>query len=325
MKTILIALFGALTLSSYAAPSPEAEVPSSTLGPLLPHRGAPSQPPVDLGVYDPTHAFNTAKQMTYEDIWTGWTNNWSAISTKIKGDDLLLQLRKVAAKNRTAIISVEPYPIWSKGDMETPPVKRAVLLGDIIGGKYDYVIHTLAKEIAASGVPSIIRFAPEMERLNAHKFWSGKPPEDYIAAYRHFVSVFREDCDDLQMWSPIGCNGCEHYYPGSDVVDLVGFSVYEVSACSIGWFGHPMSFSQWMDVKYPPLAKFQKPIILPEVGVYGNHEDQASWLHDGLTEIGHYPLVGAVVYYNYPDPVSWKKWGGPNKVIFTIDPKIFTF
>ena len=302
IKMILIAFFGALPLSSYAAA------------------------PVDLGVYNPTHAFDKVQGITYEDVWVSWTPNYVALATKIKDDNsLLTQLKRVTAKNRIPIISIEPYPVWDRGDMETAPVKRAALLSDIVAGKYDYIIHIIAKKISLYGLPAIIRFAPEMERRNEGKYWSGKPSADYIAAYRHFVTIFREDCTDaFQMWSPIGCNGCEHYYPGDDVVDFVGFSVYEVPVCSTGWFGHPMSFSQWMDVKYPPLAKFNKPIIIPEMGICDKPENQASWVHDGLAEIGHYPLVIAVVYYDYPDPVSWKKWGGPTKVKFTIDPKIFT-
>ena len=276
-----------------------------------------------LGVYDPNHTFDSFQEIVYEDVWTGWTTNYAALTAKIKSGDLLLKLNKIKEKHRTPIISVEPYPVWNRSDVETPTVKRASLLGDIIGGKYDNVIHILAKEIAAYPSPVIVRFAPEMERQNERKFWSGQPPENYIAAYRHFVAVFREDCSAPQMWSPIGSSGCERYYPGDDVVDFVGFSVYEVGVCSTVWFGHPMSFSQWMDVKYPSLAKFNKPIIIPETGIYGRPEDQASWVHDGLAEIGHYPLVRAVVYYDYPDPVSWKKWGGPTKVVFTINPKSF--
>ena len=141
------------------------------------------------------------------------------------------------------------------------------LLGDIAAGGYDSLITDIAQQVAALKTTVIVRFAPEMDHVSRVP-WSLKEPSAYIAAYRHFVTKFRSIApNSRQCWSPVGDKGLEVYYPGDDVVDYTGFSIYEIPECSTTWVGHPQSFADWMNDKYPLLARFGKPIILAEVGV----------------------------------------------------------
>jgi endoglucanase len=87
------------------------------------------------------------------------------------------------------------------------------------------------------------------------KPWAIKPAADFIAAFRQFVTNFkRTSRTSFIVWSPVGNEGCEQYYPGDDVVDYTGYSLYELPAASINWFGREQSFADWMDQKYHILS-----------------------------------------------------------------------
>ena len=269
----------------------------------------PSLPTVDAGVYDPSHAFDRIHTLAYEAVWVSWD--------RYKNGQLSPQLKKIASKGRQPIITIEPFPIKSIGTADT-------LLRDIAAGKYDAVISRLARDVSFIEIPAYIRWGAEMEHTEDYP-WAKKPANDYIAAFRHFVSVFKQGCSDARfVWSPVGNEGCEAYYPGDDVVDFTGFSIYELPVSSIGWFGHPMSFTDWMDNKYPRIAQYNKPMILVEVGVSDTRKNQKIWLANAFAALPSYPLVKAFIYFNAIDIHSWKKWGGKAAPNWTIDPKLFS-
>jgi beta-mannanase len=272
---------------------------------------------VDLGVYDAAHTFDTSSGITYEQTSPGITYEqmWISWADYAPGK-LLPQLQAITAKGRTPILSIDPYSIKSVGS-------DSRLLSDIVSGKYDAVTKAMATEVASLGSPVFIRWGPEMER-DITKPWSKKPAANYIAAFRHFVTAFKAISPTSSMiWSPIGNEGSAKYYPGSDAVDYVGFSVCEYPICTIGWYGQPRSFAEWMDKKYPPLAIFGKPIIIVELGICDTPINQKAWIQAAFASVGTFPLVRALIYYNAVDPVSWKPWGGTGKPDWTIDPSNF--
>jgi endoglucanase len=282
---------------------------------------------VDLGAYDNFHKLDSVRTITYEHIWCDWA--------RYTPGKLLPQLKEITAKGRIPLVTIEPYPIGSIGSAET-------LLPDIGAGKYDSVTSALAKEIKSLGSPVLVRWGPEMEY--AIKPWSVKAPADYIAAYRHFVAKFKKISPSSSMvWSPVGeapipvsvllgsdtnsgemTKGCEQYYPGDDVVDYAGFSLYEVPAVSINWAGHPRSFADWMNQKYPRFVAFNKPIIIAELGVWDTAARQAAWMQAAFAAVPNYPLLKVLVYFNTQDLVSWKKWGGMGAPNWLINQAVFT-
>ena len=256
-------------------------------------------PGVELGVYDIVGSFRKVPTIAYEHVWYRWD----------RPIDLSARLNVVTARDRNPLLTVEPY---GPGN----------LLGDIAAGGYDSLITDIAQQVAALKTTVIVRFAPEMDHVSRVP-WSLKEPSAYIAAYRHFVTKFRSIApNSRQCWSPVGDKGLEVYYPGDDVVDYTGFSIYEIPECSTTWVGHPQSFADWMNDKYPLLARFGKPIILTEVGVVST-TDQKAWIRSAFASIGSYPLVKVFVYYNATDPVSWARWGGPKKPSWVINPALF--
>jgi beta-mannanase len=264
----------------------------------------------DLGVYDPGRAFDSAAGIRYEQIWVDWSRDGAS---KVSA-----QLQAVTAKGRTPILSIDPYAISKIG-------KEKSLLGDVTAGKYDSVIRDYAAAVKGAGSPVIVRWGPEMER-DSDKPWSAKPTADFIAAYRHFVTAFRAVAPGTPViWSPIGNKGCEAYYPGDDYVDFVGFSVYEYPKCTAAWYGAPRSFAAWMNEKYPPLAKFGKPVIIAELGVFDSPAKQSAWVTAAFNSLSQFPLVRTVVYYNGKDPVNWGKFvKGATAPDWRISPSAFT-
>lgn len=268
---------------------------------------------VDLGVYDSNHSFTDVHTITYEHIWFKW-NDYSSTQ-------LMSQLREATAKGRIPLLTIEPWDIATIGT-------RDHLLHDIAVGGYDRITAAIAKEIDSLNYPVFIRWGHEMECVPTYP-WSEKPAEDYIDAFREFVILFKKISPTSQIiWSPVGNKGCEKYYPGDDVVDYAGLTVFELSAASIGWFGHAMSFADWMNDKYPRVAQFNKPIIIAEIGIADTPKNQAAWMQAAFASVQNFPLVRALIYFNKKDTASWKKWEqnrkGPDYPNWTIKPKVFT-
>jgi beta-mannanase len=272
--------------------------------------------PVKLGVYDIPRTFETIRTVSFEKTWVHWDMYNETRNNHRGSTPLLAQLKAMVAKGRTSLIAIEPWPVASIGTADS-------LLPDIAAGKYDLLIKAIARDVNALGAKSYIRWGPEMEFVHEYP-WARKLPSDYVAAYRHFVTVFKEGAPkSVMIWSPVGNDGLQQYYPGADVVDYVGFSLFEVPAASTTWFGHPMSFDQWMQNKYPRLAQFNKPIIIAELGVADVPEKQKQWLLDAFGAIAKYLLLQGMVYFNAQDSHSWEKWGAKGAPNWTIDPAIF--
>ena len=272
--------------------------------------------PLKLGVYDIPRTFDTLHTVSFEETWCFWDKYNEALKNHHHSSRLLPQLKAMTARGRTPLITIEPWPVSSIGTAEH-------LLPDIIAGKYDVLIKALARDVNALGTPSYIRWGPEMEFVHEYP-WACKPPADYVAAYRHFVTLFKKIAPkSVMIWSPVGNDGLQPYYPGDDVVDYVGFSLYEVPAASTSWFGHPMSFDEWMQNKYPRLSQFNKPLIIAELGVADDPQKQKEWLLSAFGATVNYPLLQALVYFNAQDLHSWEKWGAKGAPNWTIDPAIF--
>lgn len=300
LAKIAALIAGAVTINGLSAQTKHA--------PKVQHlRALPST--VDLGVYDSVHKFDNIQTMTYEQIWCDWH--------KYRPDKLLQELKTIVAKGRIPFVTIEPYPINVIGSTGT-------LLADIAVGKYDAITLALAREINSLGSPVFVRWGPEMDCVT-DKPWAIQPAADFIAAFRQFVTNFKRTSPTSPIvWSPVGNEGCEQYYPGDDVVDYTGYSLYELPAASINWFGREQSFADWMDQKYPRFVKFNKPIIIPELGICDTPAKQKAWMQAAFAAVPKYPLLKALIYFNTRDLVSWQKWGGAGAPKWFIDPAVFT-
>ncbi len=79
--------------------------------------------------------------------------------------------------------------------------------------------------------PVTVRWGHEMEVKDGVFIWSNWAPQDYIAAFQRMITICRRAAPQINvMWSPLGEEGMEAYYPGDDYVDLVGISVFGLQA-----------------------------------------------------------------------------------------------
>ncbi len=218
-----------------------------------------------------------------------------------------------------------PLVFWSPWDSPytegTGPDRFA--LATIIAGAQDDYITKWAEAAAACRFPIMVSFANEM---NGSWFpWSGcfygggKPlpgggfegPETFKRAWRHIVDICRAHGATNILWTfhvmdfsmpQEKWNLAAQYYPGSDYVDWLGFSLYGAQFPSDnGWAG----FTECFDWPYTELALLDpaKPIMLCEFGVgeFPKKGDKGAWIREAFNTMADrkkYPRLKAAVFWH---------------------------
>ena len=163
----------------------------------------------------------------------------------------------------------------------------------------------------------------EMEQDLAERYpWSGADPQEFVAAYRYFV----ERCSQVAggasiyyVWSPVGNKGLERYWPGDGYADYVGIAVYSFPEWDRDVYGNARSFGEVMDEKYGRVERFDRPVVVVEMGVTGDGEYQRRWLEEAFRDFDRFPLLRTVVYFNARDREG--AWGeGYQTPDWRIDP-----
>lgn len=197
----------------------------------------------------------------------------------------------------------------------------------IQSGRWDEYIDRWADEAKAWGKPLLVSWGLEM---NGTWFpWSGvfyggdqklkngkgyRAPELFKECYRRVVArvrargavnvswVFHAN-DYSTPWED--WNLISAYYPGGDVVDWLGMSVYGQQFPKAKW----VSFHDCMDEAYADLARLDpnKPMLLAEIGV-GEFPDSGSkpdWIRDALRDLPLiFPRIKGAVFWN-------ERWENP--------------
>jgi beta-mannanase len=252
-----------------------------------------ASPAINLGAYDPGGLLQHEPAVKIEHVFVNWANYHSG--------DLLRQLHTIRDKGRQPLISIEPW-----ADAAITPLSSS-LLADVITGKYDRTIRALASDIAEFRDAVYLRWGHEMESVTGRYPWAVRNAEIYKNAYRHFVTACRLYAHNIfYIWSPVGDNGCERYWPGPAFADFVGLSVFGFPQFDLRYYHKVRSFSEQMDEKYRRIAAFQKPVIIAEFGVTGGQDFQQAWLRAALQDMKNYPLLKTVAYFQAKDtPGAW--------------------
>jgi hypothetical protein len=217
---------------------------------------------------------------------------------------------RAAAADKVALLSWEPK-------IEGQPGESATLLTQIEDGDLDGYLAEAAKVLRDTEQPILLRFAAEMDhRTDDLHPWSGQPTERFIAAWRRLHAIFEEQgaSNVLFAWTPGGyfVDGAftsDDWYPGDDVVDVVGFTAYAF------W-----EWEEWDDERarthsfrspaelilprYGSLVLHGKPVIIPELGIRLHPTQQAEqidWLIELVDLIDRdLPELAAIVYFHAP-------------------------
>ena len=232
-------------------------------------------------------------------------------------------LRKVDAAGATNFVAL---------DLRWPHAPAGGLLAAINTGAADADFVRLAREFAS--LPFVVLLSPGWE-MNGN--WNGytwqgvengneKGPEQYVAAWRRIVHIFRREGASNVEWvfSPnVGnaltnqatgsshWNWYAHYYPGDDYVDYLGPHGFNGSGV---WGGPYKGFGRLFDGaeadhllsdlerRYPT-----KPII---VGEFASEElaahDKGEWISGAFVDMRRHPNVIGAIWFNMKKEADWR-------------------
>jgi len=239
--------------------------------------------------------------MWYED----WVNN---------GFDPTL-MNTVTAHGAVPVLTWDPWD-WNGDPINQP----AYSLSTIANGSHDAYLQQWAKGAAAWGRPLYLRFAPEMN--GNYTTWgvgvNGNAPGDYVAAWQHVVTVFRQQGATNVRW--VWCTNIisgdtltfAQFYPGDAYVDWVALDGYN-GGTALAWGGWE-SFSQVIGVSYNVLTSItNKPVMIGETGSAEQGGDKAAWITQGLlTDLpAQFPAVRALVWFDDTKETDWRVNSSP--------------
>ena len=179
---------------------------------------------------------------------------------------------------------------------ETYEQEEMFALEAILRGDFDDDLRSWGASARAFGTPLIVEWGTEAngDWFSWNGRWNGgaeEGPRRFRDAYRHIVKavdaanvtwVFHVNAADApnEAW-----NALENYYPGDDVVDWLGVSVYGAQTpAEQTW----PSFVESMEGVIPRLERLapQKPIFVLEFGAAaGPYGGQAAWAREALSSL----------------------------------------
>jgi beta-mannanase len=213
-----------------------------------------------------------------------------------------------AQKGLVPVITWEP---WQRNFTDPTALQPAYSLSSIASGAHDAYIRSWAQGAKAAGVPMVIRFAHEQSTQPGTRQWYPwqGDPEGYKAAFRHIVAIFRQEgATNVQfLWSAMWLDQwASQYYPGDDVVDMVGTTVLNHGTVPTTSWAQWRTFDDLFSVQYQAVRQWNKPIMLTELGTAEQGGDKAAWLRDCFTSLqSKYPLVQGVLVFEVRSDREW--------------------
>ncbi|MCC2612098.1 glycoside hydrolase family 26 protein [Neorhizobium sp. Rsf11] len=288
-------LSGAVLTATAPRGIPKAQSPAMTAPSTTPSIKRPIVTPesIILGAYDPHGDFAEATSSKIEHLFLPWED--VDLSTLAFADDY------AQARGRTLLISVEPWswsPDWRQTSQE--------LLHSILNGSRDGNMAAVCSAAATLKSPVIIRWGQEMDETDNQFSWSHWRGADYVEAFRRVVRVCKTHLKTAKyMWSPKGNEGLEAFYPGDDVVDLVGLSVFGLQQYDRDKTGRDQTFSERLSPGYARVARYGKPVMVAELGYEGDDSYVRNWAESVTKRYAEFPALSAVIYFNDREVYPW--------------------
>ncbi len=182
------------------------------------------------------------------------------------------------------------------------------LMYDILDRQYDEYFREYALALKKFGHPVLFRLNNEM---NGDWCWysamyAGKDTDIYKAVWRHIHNLFDEAGVDnvLWVWNPhdislpdFKWNHPLMYYPGDDVVDIIGITGYNTGTYFPGenWRTFHDIYKQ-IDVDYSDW--FDKPFMITEFGSNSVGGDKVAWIDNMFKEIPAYKRIKVAIWWS---------------------------
>lgn len=170
-------------------------------------------------------------------------------------------------------------------------------------GVYDLYIKKWALKAKDYGHPIYLRFGHEMNDPVRYSWgpMNDNGPEEYIKAWQHVHDIFKWVGADnvIWVWSPHTSYGYyEYYYPGEKYVDVVATGVLN--------YGTVAPWSEWWSFReifgnhYNELTRFNKPIMIAELGSLSMGGNRSKWFEEALHDLPQqYPALKWLVFFHY--------------------------
>jgi hypothetical protein len=230
------------------------------------------------------------------DIVMDYSNITDPLLTRTEVDNL-------SSRGETPLVSWQLYKSGYGGP--------TIPLAQIAGGAYDADLRRAAAEAKAMPFSEIlIRFGHEM---NGNWYgWSGDPA-NFVAAWRHVVSLFRAEGAGNVKW--IWSANVDHgeypfsaYFPGDEWIDYTGLDGYNWGTAGQG-MNRWESLSQVFSSSYAQLTRLSsKPVIISEVSSSEAGGDKGAWIREGFLKTipQSFPRVDAVVWFDRSQEEDWR-------------------
>jgi beta-mannanase len=300
-KTIALSFAGLLlsgTVLAATIPRGIPELNSTTMASPSDKRPVLTEASIDFGAYDPHGDFGKPGSSRIEHLFLPWED--VDLSTLTLADEYARE------RGRTLLITIEPWswsPEWRLSHQE--------LLRTILDGERDENMAQVCSAAAALKSPLIIRWGQEMDETDNQFSWSHWQGADFRAAYRRMVDVCRTHLKTAKfMWSPKGNEGLEAFYPGDDVVDIIGLSVFGYQPYDRATAGRDQTFSERLAPGYGRVKNYGKPIMVAELGYEGDASYVQSWATSVAKRHEDFPELTAVVYFNDREIYPWPRGFG---------------
>lgn len=264
---------------------------------------------VPFGAYDPGGDFTDDPVPVIEHLFLPWEDVY--LPSLNDADAYAME------RGRALLVTLEPWT-WSRSERNTPQYLRA----GISEGKYDQNMRDICTVMGGLKSSVTLRWGHEMDDGSGQFIWAGWKPADYIAAFHRMIDICREAAPNIRiMWSPLGDEGMEAYYPGDDYVDIVGISVFGLQQWDQDKFDHDRSYNEVMEPRYRRAAAFGKPVVVAELGYSGDQAYVDSW--ENAVRVARpdlQNLVGVVYFdqrevYPWPENYGLPDWRINNRVI----------
>ncbi|MGI8514158.1 MAG: glycoside hydrolase family 26 protein [Acidimicrobiia bacterium] len=210
--------------------------------------------------------------------------------------------------------------IWSAGATPFVNIHVAVTAAEVAAGAVDDHISAMASAVdawLAKGGGRSVMLAP-MPEMNGDWIPYGMTPTDFIAAYRHFVSVASQSGATFWrvrwVFAPNGWSAPPYhmadYYPGADVVDLVGMSAYNWGSAQVGAYW--TTVEQTMGGALDEARGFapEKPFLVSQTASSPFGGDKDAWIRDLFAYLADDPNAVGFIYFNIEKEHDWSMFKG---------------
>ena len=222
--------------------------------------------------------------------------------------------------------------LWSNGYVSFVNINSTATAFQIASGNFDNQLKEMARVYKiwinlGGNRKAFLAPLPEMNGVNANGIpWAsyGGDPNNFKLAYQHIQDIFYQSgLHEDDFWWVFAPNGWsidghefEKYYPGDELVDIIGFSSYNYGYCFVA-----IPYQRWenFDKLYEPyLSRISnmasnKPVIISQTGTTAEYQasgevnvnEKNKWLVKNYEYVSKQPQILGILYYDF-DQTTWE-------------------